>query len=346
MKPFQIFVLGLFGFFAIVGVIVFATFRGPNAGIEEIPVTLWGTLPTEEFVEALGAYNGDAEEQLSVVYRELSRSELDSEFAEAGAEGRGPDLLLVPHDAILEQQAKLSVLPFESFPERDFKDTFVELGELFVVPEGIVGLPLSIDPLVLYWNRDILASEGYALPPKTWEELVVMTPKLTERDEANSIVRSAIAFGGFQNVDHAGEVLTLLFMQAGDPIVVRGADGRLSVSFGERFDLPEVPAESALRFYTEFADPVKPLYSWNRSLPSAKDAFLAGDLALYLGFASEARELALRNPNLNFDVALVPQVDGSPLQQTYGAIAALALLRPSPSTSAALRAMALITHPT
>jgi len=53
MKPFQIFVLGLFGFFAIVGVIVFATFRGPNAGIEEIPVTLWGTLPTEEFVEAL-----------------------------------------------------------------------------------------------------------------------------------------------------------------------------------------------------------------------------------------------------------------------------------------------------
>ncbi len=42
-------------------------------------------------------------------------------------------------------------------------------------------------------------------------------------------------------------------------------------------------------------------------MSDSKNMFLAGDLALYFGFASELDDLKNKNPNLNFDVTLFPQ---------------------------------------
>ncbi len=60
-------------------------------------------------------------------------------------------------------------------------------------------------------------------------------------------------------------------------------------------------------FYTRFARPDNTLYSWNRSFSSDRDRFVSGDLALYFGYGSEGKELERLNPNLNFDIAEVPQ---------------------------------------
>jgi ABC-type glycerol-3-phosphate transport system substrate-binding protein len=85
------------------------------------------------------------------------------------------------------------------------------------------------------------------------------------------------------------------------------------------------PAESALRFYTEFANPGKSNYSWNRSLPRSDEAFVGGRLAVYFGFASEARSIGERNPNLRFGVAVMPQLQGTGARSTYGKLSALAI---------------------
>lgn len=347
-KPFQLIILGVFGFFAVVGVVMFATFRGPESTETEVPVIMWGTIPFELFDVALNAYNAEASvnDQLFVIYREIRPDLFDRELVEALAEGRGPDMVLIPHNGILEHEAKLLELPFESYPERTFKDTFVELGELYLTDTGVLGLPFVADPMVLYWNRDLFSSNGIALPPTTWEEFVSMVEKLTERDQQNNILRSTVALGEFQNVTHAKEILTMLFLQAGDPIVQRDTTGALVTTFGGRFSNAEVPAESVLRFYTEFANPVKPLYSWNRSLPAARDAFLAGDTTMYFGFASEAKELKARNPNLNFDVAMVPQIAGGAVKKTYGNMYAISLLKSTSKASPAFRSAAIMTGQT
>lgn len=70
------------------------------------------------------------------------------------------------------------------------------------------------------------------------------------------------------------------------------------------------PINSAVRFYTDFSDPVKPVYSWNRSAPESRNAFLAGGVAMYFGSVSELLGMRQANPNLNFDVAPVPSVRG------------------------------------
>ena len=83
-------------------------------------------------------------------------------------------------------------------------------------------------------------------------------------------------------------------MQAGNPIVgpKNGSLGSALNNGGEKYDLGSI-----LQFYVDFADPVKPVYSWNKSFPRAVDAFSSEDLAIYFGFASEFRSLLNKNPN-------------------------------------------------
>jgi ABC-type glycerol-3-phosphate transport system substrate-binding protein len=129
-----------------------------------------------------------------------------------------------------------------------------------------------------------------------------------------------------------------MIMQAGNPITVRTPDGAVRSLLNERLDLPEVPANSAVRFYTEFSNPVKPSYSWNRSLPSSLASFTQGDSALYVGFAHEIYDIQKQNPNLNFDVARMPQVRDAAAQTTFGTIYALAVLNQSPRKAGAFQA--------
>jgi ABC-type glycerol-3-phosphate transport system substrate-binding protein len=95
-------------------------------------------------------------------------------------------------------------------------------------------------------------------------------------------------------------------------------------------------------FYTNFASPSNPLYSWNRARPNDRDAFLSEDLILYFGKGSEARSLNAQNPNLNFDIAEVPQGAAATVRRTYGTFYGLSLLKSSDNKSGAYLAMQLI----
>jgi hypothetical protein len=47
-----------------------------------------------------------------------------------------------------------------------------------------------------------------------------MTPLLTKRDtKTSSVIQSAISFGEYVNVVHAKDILAMLFLQVGSPIV-------------------------------------------------------------------------------------------------------------------------------
>ena len=56
--------------------------------------------------------------------------------------------------------------------ERDFKNTYIEEGELYLAANGILGLPITVDPMVMYWNRDIFSSAAIAAPPSYWDEFL------------------------------------------------------------------------------------------------------------------------------------------------------------------------------
>jgi ABC-type glycerol-3-phosphate transport system substrate-binding protein len=93
-----------------------------------------------------------------------------------------------------------------------------------------------------------------------------------------------------------------------------------------------------MNFYTQFANPAKTVYTWNRSLPASRQAFIAGDTALYIGFASERPFLTLANPNLDFDMVPIPQPGVSSEVTTYGTLYAFAIPKASRNPAGAFSA--------
>ncbi len=344
MRTFNVVLLVLFGLFIVGGVIAIATIGKFGGGDAEVPAvaTVWGVLPANVVSEVVDTFNQGNENVLQVTYRQVAAEDFDSELAESLAAGTGPDAVILSQAQLLRHENKLYNVAFESYPERLFRDTFAEGSEIFMTNTGVLGFPILIDPMVMYWNRSLFTNARVARPPVYWDELLDLGDKLTKKDASFNVSQSVIALGEYANVTHAREIIATLIMQAGDPITVRGSGDQASFVLGDRFGLPEAPAHSALRFYTEFANPVKPAYSWNRSLPSSREAFLTGTLALYPGFGSELLQLQERNPNLNFDMAPLPQHRDSTFVTTFGNIYAIAIVKQSKDIGGAYRVATLL----
>jgi multiple sugar transport system substrate-binding protein len=340
---FQVVVLGLFIAFAIGGVFVISQ-KGSNKE-DVVPLTIWGTFDQEAMDAVISAETSEDGGLASykLTYQELDPAEFDTTLAEAIATGQGPDLILLPSDRIVRHSTKIYPIPYDSYSEREFKTTFTEMGELYLTSEGILGLPVVMDPLVLYWNRDLFANAKITLPPATWEEFMPMVNSLTKIDTSRQVLESAISMGEYVNIPHAAEIMSALFLQSGNPITTR-VGSKIVATFGQS-QANQPGAEAALRFYTQFADPVKSTYTWNRSLPTAEQQFLAGKLAMYPGFASELPELRAKNPNLNFAVTLFPQSETAARQTTFAHMDALAVLKTSRNIPASIALARAFTDP-
>ena len=327
MSPFQIGILILFVVFIIGGVFIFASFSGLTNSGSIGNITIWGTLDRQVMEEALSAIREADQAYEQVKYEEKDPATYRDELVNALAAGGGPDLVILPQDEIVSFSDKLVPTPFSSLSARNFKNSFIPEADLFLSGQGIIAMPLLIDPLVMYVNRDLFASAGVAQTPRYWDEFFTLAPKLTSIDTRSDVRRSAVALGSFDNIRHAKDILAALFIQAGDPIATLSTEGKLEVVLGDDTGTLDRPAESALRFYTEFSNPAKSVYSWNRALPDSQDAFVAGTVAVYFGFASEFSTLRERNPNLSIEVAPLPQVRDSKNLYTFGRMYALALTR-------------------
>lgn len=343
MSKFQIILLGIFAAAAVAGVALFATFRG--SGQEELaaPVSIWGIAEESAIRAVLEEVRQSRDDFGQVTYRHISKDAFDREFVNALASGTGPDLILIDQSMLLAHEDKLFTIPYENYSARDFRSTFAEEGELFLTPSGILGLPISIDPLVLYYNRDIFTNEGIANPPRFWDELFILAPRVTHRGSASNITQSLVALGEYQNVLYAKDILSMLMLQAGNAIVMRDSSGAPFSVMGTTPEFGSAPAESALRFYTEFSNPIKSVYSWNRALPNSRQSFLSGDLALYNGYASEREALSRANPNLNFDMGEMPQIRDASRTMTFGTMYALAIPRASRNIAASYTVASILT---
>jgi ABC-type glycerol-3-phosphate transport system substrate-binding protein len=326
MSTFQIVVTALFVAFIIVGVGVFASLGGVFGGGGVGQVVIWGTMDQERgstFIDSMRSVDKSLQD---VTYVEKDPTTYRDELLNAMASGTGPDLFLIPQEEMQAFADKILLISYRTVSQGSYVNSYVDAAGLLLTPQGALALPLYIDPLVMYWNRDIFASAGVAQAPKNWNDFITISPKITSLNTTQNFVRSTVALGEWQNVDNAKAILSTLFMQTGDQIISRAQNGALVSNFGRATDNSTSPAESALRFYTEFANPSKTTYSWNRSLPRSSLAFSGGELAVYFGFASEYASLSQRNPNLRFSVALMPQLT-SGVSITYGRVTALAIPR-------------------
>ena len=343
IRPFQIALLGIFALMAVVSLALIAGFEGFVATEEKVygdSVVIWGPFDFQT-VDQIFNEIARTDKQFNVVtYEQKDLSTFETELVDAIAEGRGPDVVMISHDLLVSLRAKLLPIPYDTYPERTFKDRFVDGAEIFARIDGVYAIPFAVDPLVMYWNRDLFSAAGFAQPPATWDVLVSqIVPALTRRDSSRAIMQSALAFGEYANVTKAKEVLLTLAMQSGSTLILEDDRG-----YTVALDTPLVsgnrpPLNAAVQFFTDFSNANSQLYSWNRAMQNDRTAFLAGDLALYFGYGSEGVRIEASNPNLNFDAALVPQGAGATVKRVYGDFYGLAIVRTSDNISGSYAAI-------
>lgn len=342
MSMFQIILVAVFGAVAVAAVLIFALAVGGSQNASIGTVQIWGTLNQAAFNAVLKQASEKDASLAHVVYTQKSESTYINDLTNALASGTGPDLIVLRDDYAYSQAAKLIPIPSTSLSTTQFKDTFVDAAAPFIGSSGVFAVPLAIDPLVLYWNKDLLGTSGFSQPPQYWDELYDMARRITVRSGLGAITKSAVDFGTYTNVANAKDILGLLTMQAGGQITMIDTEGRLVPALLPRSGSAVQATLSALRFYTEFSDPSKDDYTWNRTFQDAQQSFAVGDLGLYIGFASEAPVIQRENPNLNFGIAPVPQIRGAATALDTGRVYAFAVPRAAKNPTGAFTVAALL----
>lgn len=301
---------------------------------------------SDAFDEIIQKYN-QQHPNISIKYRKLSYDEYEKELLEALAEDRGPDILSIHNTWIKKYQSKIAPMPesitlgytvvkgtikketsvelrtTKSLSLKKIKDDFVDAVYDDVVindknektgkyQEMVYGLPLSVDTLALYYNKDLLNEASIVEPPLYWDkELQQDVKKLTKQDAKGQIVQPGIALGGSDNISRFSDILSVLMMQNGAEMMNGG-----NIAFqqippalsGQNYN----PGMEALRFYADFANPAKEVYCWNKNLDNSIDMFVRGNLALMLGYAYQLPQIRSLGPKLNFSIAKLPQIKGNP----------------------------------
>lgn len=312
--------------------------QGNIRAVKELkePITLkyWRVFDGEDsFKEIIAAYH-QLHPNVNIEYRKIRYEEYEKVLLEAWAEDRGPDIFSIHNTWMEKYQNKIEPMPDElelpyiikvnnktgdvekagykkvrTLAPIDIKNRFADVVYGDVVRDNQVwGLPLSVDTLALFYNRSMLDNVGITEVPKTWLEVKEAVKKLTLQDEEGNIVQSGIALGGADNFNRAVDVLSLLMMQNGTEMVVRdrAVFDQVSSYVGDR---NYQPGMEALRFYTDFAMPSKEVYTWDKEMPEATQAFITGKLAMMLGYSYQLPLIRAQGAKLNFGVNNVPHIN-------------------------------------
>ena len=333
----------IFGFAGIIAVLMFSGILpgysgGGGNNVVKTAVSMWGTLPEKKIKPVISVINEDKSAPFKINYFEKNPVSYENELINALASGKGPDFLIISQDMVLKNKDRIFLVPFASYPERKFKDDFINSVELLIDAKagGVIGVPRLMDPLVLYWNEDLFASAGISRPPQYWdEEFLNDVEEITLVNEAKNITQAGIALGEFTNIRNAKDILSALILQAGNPIIKSDTSDIILGEGGA--------AAAAVKFFNEFSNPGKKVYSWNESLPVSDSMFVKGALGMYLGYASEMEGIEGRNPHLNFDTAELPQIKNGKIKATFGRMYSLAILKNSSNKTAAFAAILALT---
>ncbi|PIR87200.1 MAG: hypothetical protein COU11_01855 [Candidatus Harrisonbacteria bacterium CG10_big_fil_rev_8_21_14_0_10_49_15] len=240
---------------------------------------------------------------VAVTYRQLDPRTYETELINALAAGTGPDVFMIHNTWLAKHGNKLFPLTSEQYPITELRDTFPEVVEQDLTAGGqVYALPLYIDSLALFYNRDILDAAGLARPPQTWNDFVSVVPRLRQLDSFGRLVRAAGAIGGSAtNIDRASDLLSLMMLQYGTTMVNNSRTAATFANF----------AQPAVDFYASFARPMDGNYTWDAGFTQSVDAFSIGQSAMLFHYGYEIPLLKAKNPFLNFVVAPMIQANVS-----------------------------------
>ncbi len=295
--------------------------QGAETDTGPITLTYWRVFDDKDKFDPLIEKYQAEHPDVKIEYRKLTFEEYERTLVDALAGGRGPDIFSVHNSWLPRYFDKIEPLPEKSYALKDYEDEFYPPARETVRSNRIYGLPITLDTLGMYANDNFDVTADIDEIPRTWEELVGDSGnpnvlKAFNRRQGNTFTRSAIALGN-NKVSRSVDILSLMMLQQRTKMT---NDESTQATFNLTQDVEgrqQPLGRLGLEFYTSFADPRSPNYSWNDRSGDSVRAFAEGKVAYMIGYAYHAPEIERLNPNLRFQILPMLQIAGtSPVNYT------------------------------
>lgn len=284
----------------------------------------------EDFSAAMQAYTAQYP-HVSFEYRVFAPDEYEQALLSAWARGEGPDVFSIPNIEVGKYKQYTTPMPAtvalnRAYTKKSFgrtqtvveqvnttllapsqlRDRYAQVVSSDVLIDNqIYALPLAVDTMVVYYNRDLLSKAQIAVPPTTWEQFRNAVQTITKRSDDNqTILQSATSLGTAANVPYFFDIISAIMMQNGTQMVTPSG----AVAFSQEVNGNLRGAET-VDFYTKFATPDFATYTWTDKEPDGRSAFIDGRTAFFFGYSRDKKIIEQQAPNLNFSFASLPQID-------------------------------------
>ena len=285
------------------------------------PVTLeyWTVFDDVDAIQAeIGSFTA-YRPYINVNVRQFRADELYQRLVEALAEDHGPDIISIQNRDVGKYFSKLvsmpasvqdttvvvtkgqfstnttvtpQTLPTVTLAQMDSEYIKV-VGDDVVKDSKIYGLPLSVDMLGVYYNKDLLDRAGIPQPPTNWDEFQKDVKIITKYDKTTSkILQSGAALGTGAKIEGSDDLLYVLFQQSGLDFTAKNGFAI--------FNQTGQSGVGVMNFYTDFANPTRDTYTWSDDLGTSLDAFVTGKTAFFFGYSYDYPIIKSRAPQLNF----------------------------------------------
>jgi multiple sugar transport system substrate-binding protein len=259
---------------------------------DKVTLTYWGLWEDSNTMQSLISDFERQNPNITINYSMQDPKQYRERVLTRIANGNGPDIFRFHNTWYPMLSGVLLPLPTDTITPADFKKTFYPVMQNDLIKNGaIYGIPLEIDTLSLYVNTDLLKAAGVTAPTN-WNDFINDARTLTVKDADGKIKTAGAALGTYDNITHAPDIMSLLFLQ-------NGVDIAKMQDSSDR-------AANALNFYTSFTTDQNNV--WDNTLDPSILAFSKGNLAMYFGYSWDYFTIKQDNPNLNFQMVPVPQL--------------------------------------
>ncbi len=261
---------------------------------ETVNLEYWGLWESPTAIESIITDYKKIKPNVNISYKKRSKEQYRESLESQIQSGKGPDIFRFHSTWVPMLKDELAPVPSSVVSASDLKSNFYPVVAQDLRSGGkLVGVPLEIDGLELFYNEDIFKAAGITKAPSSWTEFAQDAVKLTVKDTAGNIRTAGAAIGTATNVDHFSDLLALMIMQNG----------------GDLKSPADKQSADALQYYASFAQGANKV--WDEAQPPSTVAFTGGNLAMYFAPSWRAIDIKNANPLLKFKVASVPQLEGN-----------------------------------
>jgi len=277
------------------GFLLFQRFQGSKS--EKATLEYWGLWEDSRVMDPIISDFQRSNPNITIKYAKQDINDYRQKLVKRIDNGTGPDIFRFHNSWPIMLSSYLLPLPTDTISPSDFKKWFYLVAQEDLIKNGaIYGVPLEIDTLSLFINDDLFKAAGIGVPNR-WEDFASISAALTVKDEGGKIKTAGVALGTSNNINHASDIISLLFAQNGVDL--------------KNISSNEQNLSQALQYYTSFASGESRV--WDKSQDSSLLAFSKGNLGMYFGYSYDYFQIKALNPNLNLKIQPVPKLAGRSL---------------------------------